>query len=86
MAGPDKGTADPSCSSYDNLEFAEWKKLDMYMPDNFLEALDEKEEGEKRYHKSKFVYHEVRDEYICPEGSELKRWVEHKREDKTLRV
>jgi hypothetical protein len=32
---PDKGTADASYSSYDNLEYAEGKKLDMYMPDNF---------------------------------------------------
>jgi transposase len=79
---PDKGTADASYSSYDNLEYAEGKKLDMYMPDNFLEALDEKEEGEKRYHKSNFRYDEARDTYICPEGKELKRWAEQKREGK----
>jgi transposase len=52
------------------------------MPDNFLEALDEKEEGKKRYHKSNFGYDEVRDTYICPEGEELKRWMEQKREGK----
>ena len=51
---PDKGIVDAGYSSYDNLEYAEGKRLDMYMPDNFLEALDEKEEGEKRYHKSNF--------------------------------
>jgi transposase len=79
---PDKGTADAGYSSYDNLEYAEGKKLDMYMPDNFLEALDEKEEGEKRYHKSNFRYDEARDTYICPEGKELKRWAEQKREGK----
>jgi transposase len=79
---PDKGNADASYSSYDNLEYAEGKKLDMYMPDNFLEALDEKEEGEKRYHKSNFCYDEVRGSYICPEGKELKRWSEQKREGK----
>jgi hypothetical protein len=55
----------------------------MYMPDNFLEALDEKEEGEKRYHKSNFHYDEVRDAYICPEGKELKRWAGEMREGKT---
>ena len=43
------------------------------MPDNFLEALDEKEEGEKRYHKSNFRPDELRDAYICPEGEEGKR-------------
>jgi len=52
------------------------------MPDNFLESLDEKEENEKRYHKSNFRYDEVRDTYICPEGKELKRWAEQKREGK----
>jgi len=36
---------------------------DSYMPDNFLESLDEKEENEKRYHKSNFRYDEVRDTY-----------------------
>ncbi len=79
---PDKSTADAGYSSYDNLEYAERKKLDMYMPDNFLEALDEKEEGEKRYHKSNFRYDETRDTYICPEGKELNRWAEQKREGK----
>jgi hypothetical protein len=52
------------------------------MPDNFLESLDEKEENEKKYHKSNFRYDEVRDTYICPEGKELKRWAEQKREGK----
>ena len=52
------------------------------MPDNFLESLDEKEENEKRYHKSNFRYDEVRDTYTCPEGKELKRWAEQKREGK----
>jgi len=79
---PDKGTADAGYSSYDNLEYAEVKGLDLYMPDNFLEALDEKEEGEKRYHKSNLRYDEARDTYICPEGKELKRWAEQKREGK----
>jgi transposase len=79
---PDKGTADAGYSSYDNLEYAEGKGLDLYMPDNFLEALEEKEEGEKRYHKSNFRYDEARDSYICPEGKELKRWAEQKREEK----
>jgi len=79
---PREGSADAGYSSYDNLEFAEEKKLDMYMPDNFLEALDQKEENERRYHKSNFRYDEVRDTYICPEGNKLKRWGEHKHEGK----
>jgi len=79
---PKEGSADAGYSSYDNLEYAEVKGLDLYMPDNFLEALDEKEEGEKRYHKSNFQYDEGRDVYVCPEGKELKRWAEQKRERK----
>jgi transposase len=79
---PKEGSADAGYSSYDNLEFAEEKKLDLYMPDNFLEALDQKEENENRYHKSNFRYDEARDTYICPEGNELKRWAEQKREGK----
>ncbi len=34
------------------------------MPDKFLDSLDEKEEGEKRYHKSNFRYDEARDTYV----------------------
>lgn len=40
---PKEGSADAGYSSYDNLEYAQAKGLDAYMPDNFLEALDEKE-------------------------------------------
>ena len=79
---PKESSADAGYSSYDNLEYAELKGLDVYMPNNFLEVLDEGEEGEKRYHKSNFSYDEVRDTYISPEGEELKRWTEHKREGK----
>ena len=52
------------------------------MPDNFLESLDEKEENEKRYHKSSFGCGELRNTYTCPEGKELKRWSEQKHEGK----
>ncbi|MCI2425342.1 transposase, partial [Candidatus Acetothermia bacterium] len=76
---PKAGSADAGYSSYDNREYAEGKGLDLYMPDNFLEALDEKEAGEKRYHKSNFPYDERRDAYVCPEGKDLKRWAEQKR-------
>ena len=79
---PKEGSADAGYSSYDNLEFAEVKGLDTYMPDNFLDSLDEKEEGEKRYHKSNFRYDEARDTYVCPEGRDLIRWAEQKREGK----
>jgi len=71
---PKEGSADAGYSSYDNLEYAEVKGLDVYMLDNFLEALDEKEESEKRYHKSNFEYDGGTATYICPEGKELKQW------------
>jgi hypothetical protein len=80
---PKESSADAGYSSYDNLEYAETKGLDMYMPDNFLEALDEKEEGDKRYYKCNFRYDEMRDTYICLEGKELKQWTEQKRKGKS---
>ncbi len=52
------------------------------MSDNLLESLDEKEKNEKRYHKSNFSCGGVRDKWVCPEGKELKRWAEQKREGK----
>ena len=51
---PKEETADAGYSSYENLEYAWQKRLDAYIPNDFLEALDRKEEAEKRYHKSNF--------------------------------
>ena len=75
-------SVDAGYSSYDNLEYADWKNLDLYMPDNFLKALDAKEEGKKRYHKSNFRYDKGQDVYVCPPGKELRRWTEQKRDGK----
>ena len=73
----------PKNESSDNVRL-EIKKggLDTYMPDNFLDSLDEKEEGEKLYHKSNFRYDEARDTYVCPEGRDLIQPAEQKREGK----
>jgi transposase len=79
---PKEASADAGYSSYENLEYAQQKGLNAYMPDNFLEALDRKEEAEKRYHKSNFQYDRMRDVYICPEGRNLRRLQELKREGK----
>jgi transposase len=46
---PDQGSADAGYSSYDNLEYADNKGLDLYMPDNFLESLEKQSPEEKRY-------------------------------------
>ena len=59
----------------------------LYMPDNFLDALEKKSEEEKRYDKSRFQYDETNDRYLCPEGKELSFYSEAKREDKeSLRI
>lgn len=79
---PKETSADAGYSSYENLEYAWQKGLDAYIPDDFLEALDRKEEVEKRYHKSNFRYDQMGDVYICPEGKNLRRLQELKREGK----
>jgi transposase len=68
---PEQISADAGYSSYDNLEYVEEKEVDGYIPDNKLESLNEKEESEKRYDKSNFVYDEEAGQYICPEGKHL---------------
>ena len=65
---PKEASADAGYSSYENMEYAQQKGLDAYIPDDFFEALDKKEQAEKRYHKSNFRYDQTRNVYICPEG------------------
>jgi len=77
---PEEGSADAGYSSYDNLEYVDQKDLDMYMPDNFQEALDKKSEEEKRYDKSRFEYDKVNDLYWCPEGKVLSLYTKVPRE------
>ena len=49
----------------------EEKNTEGYIPDNKLESLDRKEESEKLYDKSNFVYNEHTGQYSCPEGKIL---------------
>ena len=49
----------------------EEKNTEGYIPDNKLESLDGKEESEKLYDKSNFVYNEYTGQYSCPEGKIL---------------
>jgi transposase len=79
---PKEASADAGYSSYENLEYAQQKGLDAYIPDDFFEALEKKDPSEKRYHKCNFRYDETRDVYICPEGRNLKRYQEMKRQGK----
>jgi len=79
---PTEASADAGYSSYENLEYAQQKGLDAYMPDDFFEALEKKEQTEKRYHKSNFRYDQERNVYICPEGRNLRRFQELKRQGK----
>jgi transposase len=77
---PQEASADAGYSSYDNLEYVDQKGLNMYMPDNFLEALEKKSEEEKKYDKSRFEYDKVNDIYWCPEGKVLSLYTEVQRE------
>jgi len=79
---PKEASADAGYSSYNNLEYADNKGLDLYMPDNFLESLEAQTEEEKRYDKSQFEYDEKQDTYRCPERKELSFYSEGKREGK----
>jgi transposase len=76
---PKEASADAGYSSYENLEYAQQKGLDAYIPDDFFLALEKKDQSEKRYHKCNFQYDQIRDIYICPEGKNLKRYQEMKR-------
>jgi transposase len=80
---PEESSADAGYFSYENLEYAQQKGLDTYIPDNFFEALDKNNKAEKRYHKSNFRYDPERDMYICPENKNLKRYPEMKRRRKS---
>jgi transposase len=79
---PQETSADAGYSSYDDLEYADNKGLDLYMPDNFLESLEAQTEEEKRYDKSQFAYDEKQNTYRCPEGKPLSFYSEGKREGK----
>ena len=52
-------------------QLEEEKNTEGYIPDNKLESLDRKEESEKLYNKSDFVYNEYTGQYSCPEGKIL---------------
>ena len=79
---PKEASADAGYCSYENLEYAQQKGLDAYIPDDFFLALEKKDESEKRYHKSSFQYDQMKDVYVCPEGQNLKRYQEMKRKGK----
>jgi transposase len=79
---PKEASADAGYCSYENLEYAQQKGLDAYIPDDFFLALEKKDQSEKRYHKCNFHYDQMRDVYICPEGRNLKRYQEMKRQSK----
>ena len=83
---PEQVSADAGYSSYDNLEYVEEKEIDGYIPDNKLESLDEKEESEKRYDKSNFVYDEEADQYICPEGRTLTSYTKTKQDGREVTI
>jgi transposase len=79
---PKEASADAGYSSYENLEYTQQKGLDAYIPDDFFVSLEKKDQSDKRYHKCHFRYDETRDVYICPEGKNLRRYQELKRQGK----
>jgi len=79
---PDEASADAGYFSYDNLEYGT-EKVDLYLPDTLLKALDNDKEGKFRYEKSRFLYDEMADTYTCPEGQVLRKVRKLNRKDKT---
>lgn len=79
---PQESSADSGYFCYANLEYAEQRGVDAYLPDNLLSWLDGREESEKRYDKSNFRYDELGDSYICPEGKVLRKHGKQKRKGK----
>lgn len=79
---PEQGSADSGFFTYDNLEYAELNRIDLYLPDSLLRSLDDDEKGKFKYEKSRFLYNAIEDVYICPEGKMLKRFGQQKRKGK----
>lgn len=79
---PQESSADSGYFCYANLEYANQRGIDAYLPDNLLEWLDRKQEAEKRYDKGNFHYDVVQDIYICPEGKVLRMQAKQKRKGK----
>ncbi len=68
--------ADCGYGSYANYEYLEQREIDGYVPDsNFQQYKSgEYQKEEHRYHYSNFVYDEISDSYVCPEGKRLTYW------------
>lgn len=79
---PKETSADSGYFCYANLEYAEQRGVDAYLPDNLMEWLDKKQEVEKRYDKGNFRYDVVQDIYVCPEGKVLRMQAKQKRKGK----
>jgi len=75
-----ENSADAGYFSYGNLEYVAQRGLKVYMPDCVWDTGAGAKVG--KYGKSRFRYDGERDIYLCPEGKELKRWQERKREGK----
>ncbi|MGQ3684838.1 MAG: transposase [Candidatus Loosdrechtia sp.] len=68
--------ADSGYGSYANYEYLEQREIDGYVPDSNCQQYKsgEYQKEEHRYHYSNFVYDEISDSYVCPEGKRLPYW------------
>jgi transposase len=75
-------TADSSYHSVTNINKCNEEKLDAYIPDNKFRSRDERfasrvgdRPRSKKFEFADFHYDDDKDEYICPNGKRLKRFV-----------
>ena len=66
--------ADAGYGTYSNYEYLEEQGIEGYVPDMELRRIKKLEKTGQlpEYHKSRFIYNEGSDEYICPTGEVLK--------------
>jgi len=66
--------ADSGYSSYDNYEYLQERGKTGYIPDQYLDKVEQGEyrKKENRYHAENFIYDKKRGVYVCPEGKELR--------------
>jgi len=65
---PAEVLGDSGYSSYENLQYLEERGITGYIPDQRMESLRKGSSQHPEFHKSRFRYDQVEDQYICPMG------------------